>query len=160
MSQTANTSKIETIQTIEQAVQLCDGLQEIAARMTDLMQQETALLKADRPNDVFDLQKDKIDLTRSFLQLFACFKANSAFITTNAPDQTVRLRSAFNTFGLVIESNLNALEATKAVSQGLVDVIHSVARKADGGPTCYGRDAVVGQSQTGGSGAIAVDRSL
>ncbi len=160
MNQSANASKIEIIQSTEDAVKLCNQLQEIAARMTDLMQQETGLLKADRPRDVVELQEDKLQLTRTFLQQFASFKANSAFITDNAPDHAVRLRKAFNSFGLIIEENLNAVEAAKAVSQSVVDVIHSVARKADGGPTCYGRDAVVSQTRTGASDAIALDRSL
>ena len=153
-------SQAAPIETLDEAVELCSHLQEVAARMSDLMEQETDLLKSSRAREVMALQRDKLELTRTFLQHFTAFRENSAFIKSNVPDHADKLGQAFRNFGKVIDTNLSAVEGAKAVSQGLVDVIHSVAQRANGGPTCYGQDATVGQAKSDQPSAIALDRSL
>ena len=56
--------------------------------------------------------------------------------------------------------NFVALEATRAVSQGLMAAIHDIARKKSAGPTCYTNAASMAQTRPVQPTAIAIDRSM
>lgn len=144
----------------DEAIRLCNALQESVARLTDLMDQETALLAENRHRDIVALQEEKTGLARDFLKQFTAFKANAPFIGASAPSQTDRLRRSLRAFGRCIERNLNSLDAARAVSQGLVQAMFTMATRVNAGPSCYGRDAAVGPSGSTRPTAIALDRSL
>ena len=160
MSQTHVPTAIAPLARRDDAIRLCTALQESVARLTDLMDRETALLADNRHRDIVTLQKEKTELSRAFLKQFTAFKANSAFIGANAPSQVDRLRRSLRAFARCIERNLNSIDAARAVSQGLVQAMFAMATKVNAGPACYGSNAVVGPAGSTRPTAIALDRSL
>jgi hypothetical protein len=160
MSKPSIPSAIAAITRRDDAIALCTALQESVARLTDLMDQETALLADNRHRDIVTLQEEKNVLSRAFLKQFTAFKANAAFIGANTPSQVDRLRKILRAFARCIERNLNSIDAARAVSQGLVQAMFSMASKSNAGPACYGSNAAVGEARTTRPTAIALDRSL
>lgn len=160
MSQSSTPGLSQPLSRRGDAIQLCTGLEETVARLADLMEQETALLADNRHQDIIGLQDEKIGLSRDFLRQFTAFKANAAFIGANAPSQTDRIRRILRTFGQTIERNLNALDAARAVSQGIVQAMFTAASKANSGPTRYGRNAAMNADSPARPTALALDRSL
>ncbi len=148
------------VSTREDAVRLCDRLQEILVRLTDLLNQEADLLRNGRQRNVVDLQEDKLALTRVFLQHFRALKGNAGFIGTHAPSQVDRVRRTLRAFGQTVQHNLDAVEAAKAVSQGLVQAIFDVAKKVNDGPTVYGNPTAQAPLANARPTALAYDRSL
>lgn len=160
MSTLAARSPMEPITRKADAASLCTDLEEVVARMTDLMDRETALLADNRHREILDLQGEKTELSRRFLKQFTAFKANAAFIGAKVPSQADRLRRALRAFGKCLERNLNAVDAARAVSQGIVQAMFDAAKKANAGPTCYGSNAAMGPDTSSRPTALTLDRSL
>ncbi len=148
------------ITTRQDAVRLCDRLQEVLVRLTDLLNQESELLRNGRQKHVVELQEDKLALTRAFLHHFRILKINAGFVGTQAPSQVDRVRQALRAFGHTVQHNLDAVEAAKAVSQGLVQAIFDVAKKVNDGPTVYGNPTARSPQASSRPTALAYDRSL
>lgn len=144
----------------EEAASLCERLQEVAAQMTDLLAQETALLKANRPREISTLQEEKTRLSYSYARDYGVLKANARFVGAKAPNQVDRLRRALKTLQTEIQRNYTALEAFRAVSQGLLNAIYEIAKSRTGGPNCYTSAASMAIHKPSTPTALTVDRSL
>lgn len=142
------------------ALELCERLHDVAARMTDLLAQETALLQANQPHEIGSLQSEKSALSKAYARDFTLLKANAPFVNANAETQTDRLRRALKVLHREVERNFNALEAARAVSEGLMNAIFEIARAGKAGPKCYTKSADMAQHRQAPPTALAVDRSL
>ncbi len=141
------------------AISLCDRLGDTAARLTDLLAQETALLKSNKAAGIDELQSAKSELTKLYARDFGLLKNNAAFIGANAPTHTTNLRRVLRALHAQIEDNFNVLESKRVVSQGLISAIYEIASERNAGPTCYTSTAVSAQ-HTSRPTAIAVDKAL
>ncbi len=143
----------------EDAIRLCSRLQEAIAQLTDVLGQETQLLKSGAQSRIGDVQDEKLAHTRVFLKYFTAFKEYAAFIGANAPSHTDRIRQSLRNFGLAVQVNLDALEAARAVSQGTVQTIFDAVKKAISGPATYG--APIGNAPSvARPTALAFDQTL
>jgi len=144
----------------EEAAILCQRLQEVAAQMTDLLAQETALLKANRPREIATLQEEKTKLSYSYARDYGLLKANAKFVGARVPTQVDRLRRVLKVLQTEIQKNFTALEAAKAVSQGLLNAIYEIAKSKTSGPSCYTNAASMAVHSPARPTALTVDRSL
>ena len=144
----------------EAAIALCERLHEATAQMTDLLARETALLKENRLQDVAGLQSEKTTLSQAYARDYGLLKDNARFVGANAPTQADRLRRAMRTLQIEIQRNFTALEACRAVSEGLMNAIFEIARSKRSGPTCYNNAAAMAQHKPTTPTALTIDRSL
>jgi len=142
------------------AIALCETIEDLAARLTDLLREETDLLKANALLDVERLQADKTELSTSYVKAFCRLRDNARIVGAEAPNQAARLKCALAALAREMEDNLAAIEAKRAVSQGLLGAIYEIARKKNAGPTCYTDGAAMANKSHTRSTAIAVDRAL
>lgn len=143
-----------------EAVDLCERLHDAAARMTDLMAEETVLLKANRPSEAATLQIEKAELAKIYARDYAILKDNAEFVGASAPTQTERLRRALKHLQIQAHSNFSALEAARAVSEGLLTAIFEIAKGKRSGPNCYTGGAQMAEKRATAPTALAIDRSL
>ena len=143
-----------------EAVDLCERLHDAAARMTDLMAEETVLLKANRPSEAAALQIEKAELAKIYARDYGILKANAQFVGASAPTQTDRLRRALKHLQIQAHSNFSALEAARAVSEGLLNAIFEIAKGKRSGPSCYTGGAQMAEQRPTAPTALAIDRSL
>lgn len=143
-----------------EAVDLCERLHDAAARMTDLMAEETVLLKANRPSEAAALQIEKAELAKVYARDYGILKANAQFVGASAPTQTDRLRRALKHLQIQAHSNFSALEAARAVSEGLLNAIFEIAKGKRSGPNCYTGGAQMAEQRPTAPTALAIDRSL
>lgn len=160
MTEQTPQSPVIAVQTKDDAVRLCARLQEAVAQLTDVLGQETQLLKSGGQSGIGDLQEEKLALTRTFLKYFSAFKQHAAVIGASAPSHVERIRLSLRTFGKTVQINLDALEAARAVSQSTVQAIFDVARKANSGPSVYGQPAAGSGQPSSRPTAIAFDQTL
>lgn len=142
------------------AVNLCERLHDAAARLSDLLARETAFLQDNRPQEIPALQPEKTELSKIYARDFGLFKANAKYVGANAPTQTERLRRALKILQGEIQKNFTALEATRAVSEGLMNAIFEIAKSKRSGPKCYTNGASMAQHKPSAPTALSVDRSL
>ena len=144
-----------------EAVDLCERLHDAAARMTDLMAEENrSLLKANRPSEAAALQLEKAELAKIYARDYGILKANAQFVGASAPTQTDRLRRALKHLQIQAHSNFSALEAARAVSEGLLNAIFEIAKGKRSGPSCYTGGAQMAEQRPTAPTALAIDRSL
>jgi hypothetical protein len=142
------------------AVTLCMRLQETAAQMADLLADETALLKDHRAADIAVLQDDKTRLSAAYARDYCLLKDNARYIGAVAPNHVGNLRRTIQMLRRQVETNFDTLEATRAVSQGLLTAIHDIAKRQSAGPSCYTNGAAMADHHAAQPTAIAVDRAL
>ncbi len=145
---------------VHEAVDLCERLHAAAAQLTDLLARETAFLQDNRPQEITTLQPEKNALSRLYAKDFGVFKDNAQFVGASAPTQADRLRRALKTLQREVTKNFTALEATRAVSEGLMNAIFEIAKSKRSGPKCYTNGASMAQHKPSSPTALAVDRSL
>ena len=146
--------------TKSEAVDLCERLHDAAARMTDLMAEETVLLRANRPSEASALQAEKAELAKIYARDYGILKHNAQFVGASAPTQTERLRRALKHLQIQAHSNFSALEAARAVSEGLLTAIFEIAKGKRSGPKCYTGGAQMAEKRPTAPTALAIDRSL
>ena len=160
MTQDTEHNTRRPLTTRTEAIALCERLQDAAARMTDLLAEETALLKANRPREAVLLQNEKNELAQDYARDYGILKANAQFVGSTAPSQTDRLRRALKRLQIQASSNFNALEAARAVSEGLINAIFEIAKGKRSGPSCYTGGAQIAEQRPTAPTTLAIDRSL
>jgi hypothetical protein len=114
-----------------------DELSGLVAKLTALLAQETALVRAGEIRNAAAMQPAKQDLTGHLFTAGERIKANAKFILGAAPARCAALKSVQDAFGAVIRKNMMVLATAHGVSEGIVRRLSSeVTRKA--APQIYG----------------------
>lgn len=156
----ANAASATPIAGPEDARDLCERLQVTASRMSDLLSRETEILKGTHPGEIAALQPEKTALSQAYIRDFAALKANARFVGAAAPKQADQLRRTLKLMQGEVRRNFTALEATRAVSEGLMNAIFEIAKKKRSGPKRYTSGASMASDKPASPTALAVDRSL
>jgi hypothetical protein len=127
-------SPITTTAEAEQAIETVALLIE---KLSCLVEQETALIRAGRVRKATDLGPEKSQLAG---ELYACgerLKANAKFVAQAAPARCATLTGTQDAFRAVLKKNLIVLATTHAVSEGIMRRLSGdLARKS--APQLYG----------------------
>jgi len=143
-----------------EAAELCAQLHTTADQITVLLARETELLKTIKVDEITPLQEEKNALVQAYLGQYTKFKDNAAFIKAQMPNEIEQLRHQQAGFQEVLQTNLNALEASKATTHGILSAIFEIVREQQGGPTVYGGNANMTNAQKNQTTAIVIDRAL
>ncbi len=120
-----------------EAERALDELSGLVDRLTALLAQETALVRAGEIRDAAAMEPAKQDLTGRLIAVGERIKANAKFILRAAPTRCAALKSMQDTFRAVIQKNMMVLATAHAVSEGIVRRLSSeLTRKA--APQTYG----------------------
>lgn len=131
-------------------------LLKLTARLTELIERETALFEARRPHEAMAIQEEKsrlANLYRRETQLAA--KEPSRLANLDATLKSA-LRSATESFEAAVRRNGEVIATVKTITEGIVQAIAAEAARQKTEKAGYGPDA----SQTTTLGAVALDRSV
>ncbi len=127
-------SPITTTAEAEQAIETVAAL---IGKLSGLVEQETALVRAGKMRNVTEVGRQKSQLAG---ELYACserLKANAKFVLQAAPTRCAALARVQEGFRGVLQKNLIVLATTHAVSEGIVRRLSGdLARKTS--PQVYG----------------------
>ena len=125
------------ITTIAEAEQAIETVAMLIGKLSGLVEQETALVRAGKMRNVTDVGRQKSQLAG---ELYACgerLKANAKFVLQAAPTRCAALAQLQEGFRGVLQKNLIVLATTHAVSEGIVRRLSGdLARKTS--PQVYG----------------------
>jgi len=106
-------------------------------RLSGLVEQETALVRAGRIRSATGLERDKAELAGALLSAGERLKANAKVLLQSAPARCVALQRLQESFRAVLQRNLMVLATAHAVSEGIMRRLSGdLARKAS--PQVYG----------------------
>ncbi len=128
------TTPIATPADAEKAI---DEITALLEKMSDLMQQETALVHAGRVRLAAGLGPAKAALAAQLFGAGERLKANARFLMASAPARCTALARAQEAFRGILQKNMIVLATAHAVSEGIMRRLSGdLARKA--APQVYG----------------------
>jgi hypothetical protein len=158
VNQTAIEFEPREIRKIGDGEQLIRHLTEVMGALLEILEEETAVIRAGRLSEAAKLEPTKADLARLYLSDVERLKNNLGFLRQNLPDSLQSLSRHHDTFYAVLQINLAVLATAHAVSESIIrGVAEELSRKS--APRIYGSS---GQSSTASSPAapVVVSRSL
>lgn len=156
----ARSDPVPELATAAEARELCTRLTRLVGDLSALLERETGLIRQQRLDEVASLEADKSALFAGFARDLAALRANAVLVGSRAPNDLEALRRALEALAPVVERNMAALEAARAVSHGLVEAIFTFAAEHDGGPSCYGSNARMAARRPARPTALAVNTTL
>ena len=99
------------------------GLVEIAARMVELMDRETALLGAMKIRDANALHDEKARLARAFEDRARALKGDAALVATLTAELKGELQDAIKRFDAAAKANATAIRAARDANEHLLQAI-------------------------------------
>jgi hypothetical protein len=125
----------------------------------ELLERETALVRAGRLGDAAQLETGKAALSQRYYACVNRLKAALPQFKQNAPDALQRLQHKHDEFRALLQMNLTVLATAHAVSEGIMrGVSDELARKA--APSTYGATGRANAPGPGAAQPLAVSRVL
>lgn len=125
------------IQNRTQAMIFCTDMHEILAKLQDILNQETARLRANDLTVLAELHEEKTHLIETYSYFANIFKSNRQGLSEYAPDKIAKLRIVIENFQESLRRNHIAIDAQQQVALGIMETItRHVENKQR--PTTYG----------------------
>lgn len=142
-----------------EAAGLLDRLEQTMVRLTELLAEESRLVKAVRLAETRPLEQRKSELAQLYLADLARLKANAAYLRQVAGrriDGLLRLNAELQS---ALEYNLAILATAHAVSEGIIRTV-STAVQAKRAPTTYGANGRANAPPSRAAAPVAISRQL
>jgi hypothetical protein len=132
---------------------------EVMDALVDVIQQETALVRAGRLSDATGLEPTKTELARLYIADTLRLRANQAQLADISPQVMPDVIRHHNSFRALLQINLTVLATAHAVSEGIVrGVSGELTRKA--APQTYGASGRANAPGPRAATPLAVSRVL
>jgi hypothetical protein len=128
---------IRPVASVTEAQQVMSHLADVMDALLDLVEQETALVRAGKLRESAALEPTKANLAGLFMNDSARLKVSKDFIKQTQPEALASLRGRHDRFRALLQINLTVLATAHAVSEGIMrGVAQEVTRKT--APQTYG----------------------
>ncbi|XBQ16447.1 MAG: flagellar basal-body protein FlbY [Oceanicaulis sp.] len=127
----------------------------LTARLTALLEQETALFEARKPHEAVPLQAEKTKLATLYRAETARAAKDPSRLSGVEAALKAKLRETTTGFEAALRRNGAAVEALKTLTEGLVKALADEAARQKAAQAGYGPNAARGA----GIGALALNRT-
>ncbi len=129
MTQQPQPASAASVSTLADARKLSDGLMEVMTTLLDLIENETALVRAGQVREAMLLEPRKTDLSRSYVSAIEQLKRSHDYFTQSAPDLLATLHRHHDVFRAMLQVNLTVLATAHAVSEGIIRGVNGEMQK-------------------------------
>lgn len=119
------------------------SLIDTAHRLSDLVAEENAILKARRPRELAAHQEEKGRLTGTYERQLAALKSNPKLLQEAGPAALSRLKAAMRRFQMQLEEHRRIVQAAKSVTERMLKAISNSAVERRGAVRGYDEGAVI-----------------
>ena len=147
------------IESADEAAALCADIEATMTALTDVIEQESALVRQTRISETAELEARKSDLARRYVAEMKVVRAQRDHLAALAPDSMGRLRDLNDRFHAQLQINLAVLATAKAVAEDIVRGVSEAVGKRRR-VTTYARDGRMAQAPRTTANAVTVDRSM
>src|SRR5260370_23521908 len=120
MPQAARRERMRTSTTTDEAERANDDLSALIAKLSGLMEQETALVHAGKVSLAVGLGQTKSEMAHQLYTAGERLKANANYLLQSVPARCAALARVQEAFRAVLQKNLIVLATTHAVSEGIM----------------------------------------
>jgi len=150
---------MKAIATTAEAEKALDDMTALFAKLSALLEEETALIKAGRVKRASELAATKSTLAGELHASGEQLRANAKFLLRAAPARCAVLQSRQEDFRTVLQRNMIVLATTHAVSEGIVRRLSGdLARKTS--PQVYGASGRASPPNPRHGRPLAISRTL
>ncbi len=110
----------QPMSTLTEARQLEDNLLEVMSTLQDVVQRETAFVRAGKVRDAIALDQEKGELSQRYLKAITKIKSNQDYLAQATPELLKSLHREHDNFRNMLKANLTVLATAHAVSEGIV----------------------------------------
>jgi hypothetical protein len=142
-----------------EARKIAEELMDVMSALLDLIERETALVRAGKVHEAMKLEGEKSGLSRRYMVALENLKAAQKYLTKVSPELLTTLRRHHDTFRAMLQINLTVLATAHAVSEGIVRGVNTEIQRRNipNTYTAAGRRATPGPRHIT---PLAVNRSL
>ena len=152
-------AKHPTIVTTAEAEALFSRLFQVMPVLMEIVERETALIRAGHLIEAMRLEPRKTQLSSLYLADAARVKASSPYLNQNMPARCRELRRKHDELHAQFRINLTVLATAHAVSEGIIrGVARELARKAS--PKTYSMSGRTGVARVSAVQPVAISRVL
>ncbi len=147
------------VKTAAEADALIAQVMGVMAELADVVQQETALVRAGRVSAASRFAEPKGDLSRRYVAGTIRLKANKPQLAHVARDRLAALQQRHESLRMLLQTNLTVLATAHAVSEGIVrGVSNEIGRRST--PQTYGASGRANAPTRGSGVPLAISRTL
>jgi len=147
------------VKTAAEADALIAQVMGVMAELTDVVQQETELVRVGRLGAATAFADPKSDLSRRYVAGNMRLKASKPQLAQVAPDKLAALQKRHEALRGLLQTNMTVLATAHAVSEGIVrGVSNEIARRST--PQTYGASGRANAPSRAAAAPVAVSRSL
>ncbi|MFQ5971726.1 MAG: hypothetical protein ACE5Q3_05290 [Alphaproteobacteria bacterium] len=133
-----------------------DSFIEVSVKLSEVLEQEIDLLRDMRASEIEALQPAKQSMTATYARLANDLRQQSAALENLDRGRKEQLRSVASRLDKVSGENANALKATMAANQKMMQAIFDAVRQEQGSSQTYRRDGRIDGDSPGGGPPIAL----
>lgn len=110
----------QPVSTPTEARQLENDLLNVMSTLKDVVERETALVRAGKVRDAMALDGEKSELSRRYVKAITKIKSNEDYLARVTPELLSSLHRHHDVFRNSLKANLTVLATAHAVSEGVV----------------------------------------
>jgi hypothetical protein len=110
----------QPVSTPMEAQRLEDNLLEVMSTLQDVVERETALVRAGKVHEAMALDGEKSDLSRRYVKAITKIKSSQDYLARATPELLSSLHRHHDVFRSALKVNLTVLATAHAVSEGIV----------------------------------------
>jgi hypothetical protein len=102
------------------ARKLAENLMDVMSKLLGVIERETELVRAGKLREAMELEPNKTDLSRGYVNAVGQLKASQKYLSQTAPELLTALHRHHDTFRAMLQINLTVLATAHAVSEGII----------------------------------------
>ena len=120
---------LPSVSTVADARKLADSLLQAMNALLELIERETALVRAGKIVDAVKLEPQKSELSKRYLAGVSLLKGSHTYMRRSTPDLLTALQRHHETFRAMLQINLTVLATAHAVSEGIIRGVNTELQK-------------------------------
>jgi hypothetical protein len=111
---------LPSVSTVTDARKLADGLLKAMNELLELIERETALVRAGKITEALRLEMQKTELSKRYVACVSLFKGSHSYMKKVTPDLLTALQRHHEAFRAMLQVNLTVLATAHAISEAII----------------------------------------
>lgn len=111
---------LPSVSTVADARKLADGLLKAMNELLELIERETALVRAGKVTEALRMEMQKTELSKRYLASVTLLKGSHGYMKGATPDLLTALVRHHETFRAMLQVNLTVLATAHAISEAII----------------------------------------
>ena len=127
---------LPSVSSVADARKLADGLLGAMNTLLEVIERETALVRAGKIADALRLETQKTELSKRYLAGVSLLKGSHIYMKRATPDLLTALHRHHETFRAMLQVNLTVLATAHAISEAIIPGVNSELQRKQA-PSTY-----------------------